>query len=252
MTKNTNAPGGTGANADEAARIHRTVGLSAKASAWLAGKAASAEILAQLNASHVAPHYWSTTVPTNDPEVVWIDWQDNVFKDRVGYIHPDARWRLARKCSRHKADETAPAKDTCPGHGRKVGNLSTPGDGKDVCDIRKSLMPWAYDGRKHNGLSLSSCWITGGKKFLVVEGIGQHIAVASSRMGGRYEDWAVVGMNGCHGIHEGTDLSWARDADIMLVFDADRHTNPRVAEAVKRVTNLLYKAGANGVWVWDL
>lgn len=81
------------------------------------------------------------------------------------------------------------------------------------------------------------------RTVLVVEGTLQSYAAASWAPAGV----AVVGIQGADGIHRQTDVSWASERDIVLLFDADAATNTRVGGAAGRVSALLMKAGATSV-----
>jgi hypothetical protein len=113
-------------------------------------------------------------------------------------------------------------------------------------DARKRFGVKSLSGEGENGLNFIRR--EGATRYFVVEGIGQHLAVASYLT----DDWNVVGMNGCDGIHQGTNLSWARGAEVAVLWDADHRTNTRVGEAVKRVLSLLVSAGAVAPRVADL
>lgn len=243
MLEKPNAPAETGAP-EGSRNPEGTAKLSEKHRAWLAGKAWTVEMMGRLNAASDA----------EDPDIIWLDWRDNLFPEgRIRYIHPDGRWRLApKRCSRHAGYATMPdfSDDACAEDRAQLQRAGRNRAAKDVCDVRKALM-----GKGMNGLSRAARHISGAKRFLAVEGIGQHGAAASWAPDG----WAVIGMNGCDGIHGETkkgpasDLSWAEGAEVVLIFDADRFTNPNVRKAAEeRVPALLHEAGASAVRVADL
>ena len=92
-----------------------------------------------------------------------------------------------------------------------------------------------------------------GTMAIVVEGTRQHLAAGSLDLrDGTQARLAVYGMNGCDGIHKGiADRLPAlfEGRRVIVVFDADLKTNPRVAGAAQRVARLLHQAGAKIVRV---
>jgi len=82
-------------------------------------------------------------------------------------------------------------------------------------------------------------------RILAVEGTKQGRAVASWAP----EDWAVISMQGCNGIHAKTDLSWVKPgAEVVLAFDADWQSNDKVrSAATKTVPAHFHRAGAGVV-----
>lgn len=114
--------------------------------------------------------------------------------------------------------------------------------------VQKSKMP-----KGHNGLSFART-VEGSRKFLVVEGIGQHLAAASWAP----PEWSVVGMNGIRGIHgktkngPATDLKWADGVEVVLVPDSDWTSNPQVRDGALKAARLLTAAGATCVRIADL
>ncbi|MQA15522.1 MAG: AAA family ATPase [Pseudonocardiaceae bacterium] len=85
-------------------------------------------------------------------------------------------------------------------------------------------------------------------QVLLVEGQRQHLAAASYAP----PEWSVLGMNGCDGITGSTWLGWAEGRRILIAFDADRSSNPRVAAAGQRLTRRLHDAGAASVAFLDI
>lgn len=86
-----------------------------------------------------------------------------------------------------------------------------------------------------------------GSKVLVVEGEKQQLAARSHAPDG----FGVVGIPGCWA-WKGADLSWADGKAVCVAFDADRHTNPKVARAAWDFVAALEAAGATAVQFLDV
>lgn len=171
------------------------------------------------------------------PFGVRVSWRDSTFrKATVTYIHPDERNAYAESrlgfCKDHKSKGV-------------------------LVDGCRSCYPKSRCGKGENGLALArpaARTETGSKRWLLVEGIGQSGAAASWAP----EGVGVVGMNGCRGVHPATDngpatdLSWVAGGQVLLMLDADRHTNKDVAKAAVSVPRALYEAGAARVVLLDV
>ena len=234
MTENTNAPAEAEAPAGGPADPQTSHNLDEKVKAWLAGKSWTDAGLVARNVE----------ADPQDPDVIWTDWRDFTFPHgRVRYIHPDARWRLARKCSFHKdLPEQPPKGDPCAEDRLTLAPARNRGSRTDRCDVPKSLCPKGQNGLARLRLVEDS------DLHLFVEGIGQSGAAADWAP----EEWNVTGMNGCWGIHEETYLAFVDGGHCVLVLDADRRTNPQVAAGAARAVELLYAAGAVSVSLADL
>lgn len=81
-----------------------------------------------------------------------------------------------------------------------------------------------------------------GEAVILAEGTCQHLAVASWTD----EKFGVFGIMGCWG-WSGTDLSWAEDRDVIVMFDADIETNRDVHDAAKALKNALELEGVRSV-----
>lgn len=186
-------------------------------------------------------HAWSTEQmiyrdARSVPYGVQLSWRDRTFKRAtVHYLHPDER--------------TAYAEDHGPCWDHRDKGL------QPKC---RSCYPKSKSGRGENGLAV--CRPTKSGLWLLIEGIGQSGAVASCAP----EPWGVLGMNGCRGVHgptrnkvtgalqPTTDLAWARGATVLVGLDADRLTNPDVADAAEKLPKRLFAAGAKAVGYLDI
>lgn len=73
-----------------------------------------------------------------------------------------------------------------------------------------------------------------GLPWLFVEGTKQSLAAVSWAPAG----WGVAGTGGCD-MWRGESLVWARDADVVVAFDKDLTTNPRVWDAAQELAGSL-------------
>lgn len=83
---------------------------------------------------------------------------------------------------------------------------------------------------------------TDGDPVLLVEGTKQGIAAAVWAPAG----WGVVAVPGCDS-WVGTDLTWAEDRDVVVVFDGDVAVNRNVHDAAVRLKEALDSEGAASV-----